>query len=100
MTMMDSEGRVAPVEMVPLALAVMNAFPELGRGRTLPEVAIVLREAAAEIYTATGPLCVRCGSSDRMADLGSITTDFGGAVEVRVCRGCGVAAFMVQGERP
>ena len=46
------------------------------------------------------PPCARCTETDRMSLLGKVYTDFGGRVTVWVCRRCGVAAVLAEGERP
>ena len=46
------------------------------------------------------PPCSRCTETDRMSLLGKVYTDFGGSVTVWVCRRCGIAAVLAEGERP
>ena len=45
------------------------------------------------------PPCSVCLRDDRMVSLERVVTDFGGIVDVWVCRGCGVAAVLTGGNR-
>ena len=44
--------------------------------------------------------CPRCETKKNMVHLDTVTTDFGGSVDVLVCRRCGQAAIVTTGERP
>ena len=44
--------------------------------------------------------CSRCQKTDRMARLPDTPTDFGGQVNVWVCRRCGIVAILTHRERP
>ena len=52
------------------------------------------------VTSVVSPPCSRCQKTDRMARLPDTPTDFGGMVNVWVCRRCGIVAIETHGERP
>ena len=52
------------------------------------------------VTSVVSPPCSRCQKTDRMRRLPDTPTDFGGMVNVWVCRRCGIVAIETHGERP
>ena len=52
------------------------------------------------VTSVVSPPCSRCQKTDRMRRLPDTPTDFGGMVNVWVCRRCGIVAIETNGERP